>query len=400
MKQKVNLIVFLLLAVLTSTPSKGQEMTTLQYVEDIEFFGHELTQRHKNLFAKINKEDFLNKLSQVKEQSLTKQSFVIALLKLIKEIGDEHTMIFESNYPKAYPIRFDIFKEGIFVVAADQSNPELLYQQLDGIEDHATDQIIKALTTLIKEGNPSYYDVYLTRMLANPTILNGIGISRSDLKTDFILAGKRHTCYPDEPQRAKIQAPLLRYSNNDNYWYSLIDNQQTLYFNYQNCSEQVGKPFEAFSQQLFQEVETGRPKRIIIDLRNNSGGNSAILQPFLEKLKESSLNTKGALYVLIGKNTFSSALMNAVDLKRNYNSILVGEFTSGSVNHYGEIRGFQLPHSKLEIGYSTRYWEVWKGYEGGLKPDHPIVYSIHNFKAGKDEAIDYVLTQETATLAK
>ena len=44
-----------------------------------------------------------------------------------------------------------------------------------------------------------------------------------------------------------------------------------------------------------------KPEKLIIDLRNNSGGNSAILKPFLEKLKTNYLNKKGSLYILIGK---------------------------------------------------------------------------------------------------
>ncbi|WP_262493747.1 S41 family peptidase [Niastella koreensis] len=65
-------------------------------------------------------------------------------------------------------------------------------------------------------------------------------------------------------------------------------------------------------------------------------------------------NSKGKLIVLIGKLTFSSAIMNAIELKRGTNAILVGEPTSGSVNHYGEVRAFRLPHTKIIIGYSTR----------------------------------------------
>lgn len=387
---KYRSIVFLTVLI-CSLSSKAQELTEQQYKEDIDFFGRELASRHKNLFAKISVEDFRKKLHNVEGKPLTKQNLVIHLLQVIKEVGDEHTMIFQSNYPLLYPLRFDLFKEGIYVVATDSSHSDLLYRQLQGIDGHSTKAIVEDLKTLVKEGNPSYYDVYLMLMLRNPTILNGIGITDSDLKADFIFGGTRHIFFPSKQHKVDIDSKLLRYSKGENYWYSLIDDQKTIYFNYQKCDQQPGKPFDVFAQQLFQEIAATKPKRMIIDLRNNSGGNSGILQSFLDKLKDSHLKKKGSLYVLIGKNTFSSALTNAVDLKRNFNAILVGEPTSGNVNHYGEIRGFQLPHSELEIGYSTRYWEVWKGYEGALKPDHAITYSIYNFKKGKDEAIDYIL---------
>ena len=49
------------------------------------------------------------------------------------------------------------------------------------------------------------------------------------------------------------------------------------------------------------------------------------------------------------------------ELKKNSNATFIGEETSGSINHYGEVRGFNLPKSDIVIAFSTKYWEVWKG---------------------------------------
>jgi C-terminal processing protease CtpA/Prc len=111
------------------------------------------------------------------------------------------------------------------------------------------------------------------------------------------------------------------------------------------------------------------------------------LSPFIEKIKDSYLNQGGQFFVLIGKQTFSSAVMNAVDLKKKSNAILIGEPTSGNINHYGEVRGVNLPKSKVVIAYSTKYWERWKDKKGPLKPEVNIKYSIKNYVQGKDEAL-------------
>src|SRR5690606_3093338 len=253
-------------------------------------------------------------------------------------------------------------------------------------------EITEKVKKIIKTDNQSYFDIYFQRFVNNPRVLKGLEITQSDSIANFILNNEKHPLLSVEKEKSssKPTSDLLRYSNNDNYWYKLIDNSKILYFNYQDCSEQDDKPFEPFINELFSVIETKKPQKIIIDLRNNSGGNSAILDPFLKKLSKSYLNKNGSLYVLIGKNTFSSALMNAVDLKRNYKSILVGQPTSGNVNHYGETRGFRLPNSKIIVGYSTKYWEIWKGYNGALKPDIEVKYSIKNFKENIDEAIEYV----------
>jgi hypothetical protein len=352
---------------------------------------------HKNLFAKISETKFNSRITEIeqKSKSLNNESFEIELYKLIKEIDDEHTRI-EPIYKTVYPLNFDFFEEGLFVTNTDIINSNLLYKKLNGIENSTLKELTENFKKIIKTDNQSYFDVYFQHFVNNPRILKGLYITQSDSIANFVLDNKKYelSSVKKENLSSKPVSNLLRFISNDNYWYKLIGNDKILYFNYQNCSEQEDKPFELFNNELFNLIEAKKPQKIIIDLRNNSGGNSAILNPFLEKLKKNYLNKKGSLYVLIGKNTFSSALMNAVDLKRNYKSILVGQTTSGNVNHYGETRGFRLPNSKIIVGYSTKYWEIWKGYNGALRPDIEIRYSLKNFKNNIDEAIEYVTNRK------
>lgn len=163
-----------------------------------------------------------------------------------------------------------------------------------------------------------------------------------------------------------------------------------IYFSYINCKEDANNPFEQFNKELFNAIKINNPDKLVLDLRYNGGGNSKILEPFLTQLKESYLNKRGKLYVLIGKMTFSSALLNAIDLKQNFNATLIGEPTAGSINHYGETRSFDLPNTKARVVYSTKYFEQWKGHDGALNPDIIVTYSLENFIKGKDEALEIV----------
>jgi hypothetical protein len=113
----------------------------------------------------------------------------------------------------------------------------------------------------------------------------------------------------------------------------------------------------------------------------------------MSNIKDSYLNVKGKLFVLIGRKTYSSAIMNAIELVKETNAITVGELTGGNINHYGEIKSFQLPFSKINISFSTRYWENWPGHRGALIPDINAAHSLINFISNKDEAIEYVIMQ-------
>ncbi len=397
MKKLFCLIFAGLLLTHTGFAQNEHHLSPQQFAEDLAYLKNELPKRHKNLFAKISEKEFNNKIAviELKSTGLTNESFEIELYKLIREIGDEHTRL-EPRYREVFPLKFDFFREGIFVTHAGSAYAGLLGKRLDGIENTPMKALIGQFEKMINTENPAYFDTYFQHLVTQPRVLKGLGVIPSGASAHFLLDDTLCTvsAVVKENRLLDASAPLLKNSQPHNYWYHLTDNGEVLYFNYQRCAEQAGKPFETFNNELWQLIERKKPKKIIVDLRNNSGGNSAILNPFLSRLSESYLNQQSRLYVLIGKNTFSSALMNAVNLKRNFQSVLVGQSTSGNVNHYGETRGFQLPNSGIIVGYSTRYWETWKGYEGALKPDVKTEYSIKNFTNGVDEAIEYVKSQK------
>ena len=379
-----------------------QRSSKADYFEDLQYLKDTLPKRHINLFAKISKAEFDKNIAAI-ESRLTDpddEIFITELFKLTVAIGDEHTHI-EPVFTKVITIRFNKFTEGIYVTATDTANADVLLYQLTGVNGHAIAEVTSRFKEIIQSGNPSFFDARFLHFINNPVILKGLGITGSTDETAFDLTGPtgktikriiRSVAGEDAGSLplAEVKNGLLSQKSKENYWYTYDRGSGTLYFNYNRCQEQDTHPFSAFNDELFAKIVENKPQRLVVDLRDNSGGNSAVLGPFIERIRQSYLNRKGKLFVLIGKQTFSSALMNAVELKRGTYSTLLGEATSGSVNHYGEVRGFRLPHTKIVIGYSTRYWENWKGHDGPLKPDVSIIYSVKNYSKGVDEAMLYV----------
>jgi hypothetical protein len=377
----------------------AQQLTKADYLADLQYLKDTLPKRHINLFAKISKERFNQKVDELGDHfdQPDPENFTTGLLTLMVAIGDEHTHI-EPVFTKALPIKFTQFDEGIYVTATDSANSDVLLHRLSGINGVSISKVTDLFKTVIQAGNSSLFEVGLLSSINNPAILKGLKITNSMQEASLDLMapnGKTiHRTIPtvnaksaNELHLKEVKTGLLSGDNSGNYWYQYDPKSKTLYFNYNRCAEQEGKPFNAFNDELFALINKQRPSRLVLDLRNNGGGNSAVLKPFIEKIQDSYLNSKDKLFVLIGKRTFSSALMNAVALKRGTQATLVGQPTSGSVNHYGEVRGFRLPHTKMIIGYSTRYWETWPGYDGPLRPDVEVSYSVKNFEKGIDEAL-------------
>ena len=100
---------------------------------------------------------------------------------------------------------------------------------------------------------------------------------------------------------------------------------------------------------------------------------------------------------LIGEATFSSAIINAVELQE-MGIPLVGEPASGSVDHFGSVSGFSLPNSGIQIGVSSKYIDLGtlldadagRGVES-LEPDIAVPQTMADTLAGRDTAVEWLL---------
>ena len=96
------------------------------------------------------------------------------------------------------------------------------------------------------------------------------------------------------------------------------------------------------------------------------------------------LNKKGKLYVIIGRRTFSSAVLNAMDLRNETEAILVGEPTGGKPNHFGEVKNDRLTNSGLRFTWSVKYFTVTDGDPASIFPDVDVRNTIDDYRAGND----------------
>jgi len=149
---------------------------------------------------------------------------------------------------------------------------------------------------------------------------------------------------------------------------------------------------EEFVSNVREEINQNTYKKVIIDLRYNSGGNSRIFEPMISELSKLQKQNNFKVYTIIGKNTFSSAIINAIQIKDRLNSELVGTPTGGNVNGYGELKSFNLKNAPITVWYSTKYFELVKGYEkDSLYPDIYVELNFEDYTNGIDRAVEMIL---------
>ena len=238
-----------------------------------------------------------------------------------------------------------------------------------------------------------------------------------------------------------------------NFVYRLLD-RGTGYINFRSMAGDINKLRPAITG-LFREVAADSVRTLILDLRDNGGGDSrigeAVLQHFTTKAyrtesrkdwkmsaeyrayfatgvaapvralhlwalhpvgremfggapgKFVTIETKpaahsaaqpffnGAVCVLIGPRSFSSAVDISDAIKTYGLARLIGEETGGRPNSFGEGLFFRLPRSGLSMSVSSARFVRANGDttdHRGVVPDEVIVPTRDDWKAGRDAVLE------------
>lgn len=179
------------------------------------------------------------------------------------------------------------------------------------------------------------------------------------------------------------------------YYSAMEINKNAYYIQYNSCQEAPDLPMKEFISFVSEVIKENYYKKVIIDLRYNSGGNSSIFEPMISELSKLQKKKDFTVYTIIGRNTFSSAIINAIQIDDKLNNVFVGTPTGGNVNGYGEIKSFNLKNTPITVLYSTKYFELIKGYEkDSLYPDIFVEQSFEDYLNGVDTVVEMILQIE------
>lgn len=380
------------------------------WLEDLDYLAKELPERHKNLFFQLKEEEFLRDIEKLKEETpyLTDYEIITEIMKITAKIGDSHTGVAIWRIPsfRHVPIDFKLFSDGIFATAAVEKYQPVIGKKLVTVNGRPVEKVIRILETIISHENDAQVKTQVPWLIGCPEILYALEIipGPDSLMMEFEDAGEvilepvpynteglEFISMEDEEQKH----PLYLVNKHLFYWYHWIDREKTLYFQYNRCAELDTLPFKKFMWGMLEFVDNHETEKFIFDIRLNGGGNSSIAESLIDELKDNEqINQKGKLYVCIGRNTFSSAILNAITLRKQTDAIFIGEPTGGKPNHYGEVRNLILPNTGLTISYSTKYFKETEGNEPSFYPDIEIELSSADFFARRDPVLEEILMEK------
>jgi hypothetical protein len=380
-----------------------------QWAADLDYLAKELPARHKNLFFRITPERFQADVSALRARipRLGRAEFLTGLARLVAAVGDSHTS-FTVIPQMAFPLKLYWFREGICVTDTSAEFAGLLNGRLESVDGHPLDEVVRAFSGILPHDNDAQVKDFVPRFLGSSEHLLGLGlIAKPDEATfsvrrpDGRSVSAKMTSLPLNAVRTIAWAapavdpsrlPLYRRMAGSAYEFAYLDGSRTLYFAYNSCRNLPERPFTAFTAGLWDAMRTNPVERLVIDLRNNGGGDSSILDPFIGELAASKpFNRKGRLFVIVGRRTFSSAILNALDIKKKTEAVFYGEPTGGKPNHYGEVQTLTLPHLGLKVSYSTKYFQYVEGDDLSLTPDVLVEPSLDDYLALRDPVLEAIL---------
>ncbi|MDH4058484.1 MAG: S41 family peptidase, partial [Cyclobacteriaceae bacterium] len=172
-------------------------------------------------------------------------------------------------------------------------------------------------------------------------------------------------------------------------WIPKADN--VLYFNFERYPE--WDQMRSFGMGLIRFIQDNEVKKLIVDLRENGGGDFKKGLKLIEELQKTYLNAPGKVFVIIGRNTFSAGMSNAAHFKTMLHATLVGETTGARPVGYQENFSFTLPHSNIPASCAVKRYAFLDEDTDGIIPDKEILPDFDLYKTGRDAAIEWIVSE-------
>jgi hypothetical protein len=366
--------------------------------QDLAALASEISTHHPGVFAHVAEKDWRKAIEDLDAHVsiFDDEHIEVGLLRVVAMIGDSHTRLYLPR-TSSYPVRFLWFDDGVFVAGADAADAWAIGKRVVAIGNRKIDDALATLASLVPTENDAGMREAVPPLLSDPVALVGTDLVLGDRAT-FVLADGKGTrdlvvapgtavaLAPPEVLPLHLQGPTDRV-----YWNKYVDDQRLLYFQYNLCADDPkGTPFAKFAVDTLAFADQHPVDRFVIDLRNNAGGDSRVIEPLIWGL-DARPALAGRVFVLIGRTTFSSAVLNAIELKEKLGATLIGTPTGGTPNGWGEVKSFELPNSHFEGQYSTKLFKNDRYTGNTVPPDVLVHVTSDDWFSGRDPAMDAVL---------
>ena len=445
----VLLTLFLPVVLVTGQPINNQEkiFSIAELKADLQFFKSKLENNHPGLYLYNPKsviDHVFDSLENGISQPLSERAFYKHISILSSVIKDGHTIILPgetgSGKPGHFlPYHFAIKNNQLFtylVCTGDRTIPA--GAEIVSINHLTATDIIKQLCERqVRDGDnltypiwiiSNYFRQYYSFIFGQPDSFTISYKTDGQEKETVIRALPRDSIYYYRQQNypASIGSGLpndgLTLSFEKDNRYALLTIKD---FHNDILKKEYKQNFNKVIPSFFEQLNKSKTENLILDLRNNQGGdveNGVLLlsylldQPFsvvqeyfcvddkqLKPCKGPSRGLhdprpgqfKGNLYVLINGGSFSNSGIVSSCLQVNKRAIFIGQETGGNphvINGYS--KDISLPNTKIQVQIPTKQFVITSKANNngrGLMPAHFVEPRIIDVLENRDAELEYTI---------
>lgn len=404
-------------------PSDNRQLSRDQgWQRDLALLQRELERKSYPQFVKMSHEELEAEVANLSKNisKLSDLQAAVEVMKLMASMEVGHTEALPPHtleFAETLPMKLFLFKEGLYVIAADPKYQDLLGAQILSFGDTSADQALAAVAPLVFRDNDMWLKSMAPNLLRFATLLKALNVTSDPLHVPLTVRdaeGRTRTVLiAADPSQPDIwnsfpypstwvgfsppdagSAPMYLKNTEVFYWFQHLPESRTVYFQFNRVLPDAKEPFDKFVARLFAFIEQHDVDKLVIDLRWNNGGDTYLLPPLINALVGSTkINREGSLFVIIGRRTFSAAGNAAAYIQRQTDAIFVGEPTGAKPNSLGDETYFTLPYSKLQASVADVYWESsWpQDFRKWIAPQIFAEPTFAAYRLNQDPALDAIL---------
>lgn len=393
--------------------------------EDLRYMAEQMPKYHKNLFHTMSREQFDAAIKRLHERipQLARHQIIVEMAKIVAMVGDGHTNIYPTRDQKigfrALPVKLYLFKDGLFVRAAEREHARLVGARVTKIGNSSVEESIAKVQEMLGRDNEMGVRFFAPHLLVMPEILHAFGIVGDMENVPLLIekGGKQETVtlkpaglaemlppdtdttwinkpnWVDLRDGATNPQPLWLRDPNNKFWFEYFPEKRIVYAQMNQGTNKENETIADFSKRLFAFVEANPVDKLIFDLRLNRGGNGQLFRPLELAIIKSKINERGKLFVLIGRSTWSASQFLLNNLEKYTNVIFVGEPSASKGNVYGDSRRITLPNSGMTVRVSVYYWQDWAPWDTRFWTAAEIAaeFSSEDYRTNRDPGMDAIL---------
>lgn len=444
---KNKLILFIILVFAVNIVFAQNKLTKEQLVADVDTLYAQMYDIHPDLFATLSQSKFEKELGRIKSEfkdGMTAVDFYRKITPLVVRLGDGHTNVYTPSYSVnwetekiAFPIAVDIDKKDYTITVKDNFNDSEVNipagTKILSINGRKTKKIVQDFLKYASGENNNFRieriknDFYLL-----PFFVYGdqsgftVTYEQEKKKEKATVAALTLRQYFDKEEKKRREKQEVR----RNYSLSINKDINTAIIDFRSLMDLDN--FKLFIDSAFTVIKDQNIGNLIIDVRKNGGGNSALgneffqyispvpfqqfgkayrkLSPTLKRidndniyhkstdelgirlseyplieLRENDKRFTGNCYLLTSNYTFSSAGSFSWAFHHFKMGKIIGEETGGLIVCFGDIISSKVPNTGVEFGASFRKFYGYGANDSqrhGVRPD---------CKIPADEAMDYAV---------